>query len=313
MAYGSGIWNVPWLNENSQRNYPLSEEATLKDVTGSFKLPLSLIVDFVFPVHATFDIEPDLFHLLNVGIFGDVVTITIGYNGSPIGSVSVSTTTHEINQSYFIHGSGDFFDSIGKITVGDLTETVAAGGSYNFDVAGGRFEPTTIRPNIKGVTAMVAVTGQDRSDYLQGDIELVAGRNIEFTVVNTPGENPRIRIDAVSSTGLEEDCICGNLTEDGQCISTINGVAPDADGNIELVSADDCLEIATGSGEAQLLFRDKCSKSCCGCEELDTVVSDMNILQAEISAISGVANRLDASVSSALINLISSKTNDLPC
>lgn len=313
MPFGSGIWNVPWLNENSQRNYPLSEEATLKDVSGSFRLPLNLIVDLVWPVHATAAVETDKFHLMNISVFGDGITITLGYNGTAIGSVSVSNTTHQTHQSYFVHGIGDFFDSVGKIAVGELGDTLSAGGSYDFDLAGGRLEPTTIRPNIAGVTAMVAVTNQDRSDYLQGDVELVAGRNIEFTVTNTPGENPRIRIDAVSGAGLEEECVCSNLTQDGPCIRTINGVYPDDSGNIELVSADDCLVIEPAEAANQIQFRDQCSKSCCGCEELDTIVNDLNILQIEISTLSGVASRLDASVTTALLNLLGSKTGELPC
>lgn len=313
MPLGSGIWNVPWLNENSQRNYPLSEEATLWDTSGSFRLPLNLIVDLVWPVHATAAVETDKFHLLNISVFGDGLTITLGYNGTAIGSVSISRTTHQTHQSYFIHGIGDFFDSVGKVAVGELDATLSSGGSYDFDLAGGRLEPTVIRPNIAGVTAMVAVTNQDRSAYLQGDIELVAGRNIEFTVTNAPGENPRIRIDAVSSAGLEEECVCSNLTQDGPCIRTINGVYPDDSGNIELVSADDCLVIEAAAAANQIQFRDQCSRSCCGCEELNTIVNDLNILQVEISTLSGVAGRLDASVTTALLNLLGSKTGELPC
>ena len=32
-----GLWNIEWLNQNSQRNYPLSEEASLKDLTGTWQ------------------------------------------------------------------------------------------------------------------------------------------------------------------------------------------------------------------------------------------------------------------------------------
>jgi len=313
MPYGAGIWNVPWLNENSQRNYPLSEEATLLDTSGSLRLPLNLIVDIVWPVHASAAVETDKFHLFNVSVFGDGITITLGYDGQAIGSVSVSRTTHQTNQSYFIHGIGDFFDSVGKIAVGELGTALSAGGSYDFDIAGGRLEPTVIRPNLKGVTALVAVTDQDRSDYLQGDVEFVSGRNVEFTVTTAPGANPRIRIDAISNTDLNEACTCGNLTSTAPCIRTINGVYPDDGGNIQLVSVDDCLVIETADVPYQLHFRDQCSKSCCGCAELNVIVNDLNILNIEISTLSGVANRLDAEVTTAVLNLISSRTGELPC
>ena len=35
MAIGN-VWNIEWLNQNSQRNYPLSEEATGYDITGAY-------------------------------------------------------------------------------------------------------------------------------------------------------------------------------------------------------------------------------------------------------------------------------------
>jgi len=313
MPFGAGIWNVPWLNENTQRNYPISEEATLFDISGSFRLPLNLIVDLVWPVQATADVETDHFHIYNVSIFGDGITITLGYDGTPIGSVSVSRTTHEINQSYFISGIGDFYDSVGKIAIGELDTLLSSGGSYSFDVAGGRLEPTVIRPNLKGVTAVVIIDGQDRSDPLYGDVEFAAGRNMEFTVSTVPGGNPRIRFDAVESADLTDDCECSNLTSDAPCIRSINGVTPDGSGNIELVSVDDCLVIEPGASGNQLQFKDQCSKSCCGCEKLNTVVEDLNLLTIEVSTLTGVADRLDASVSSAFINLMASRTGELPC
>ncbi|HDL85040.1 MAG TPA: hypothetical protein ENH11_01705 [Candidatus Acetothermia bacterium] len=313
MPFGAGIWNVQWLNANSQRNYPLSEEATLVDTSGSFHLPLSLIVDLVWPVHATAAVESDKFHLYNVSVFGEGITLTFGYDGTPIGSVSVSQTTHIINQSYFISGIGDFYDSVGKITIGDLTGILSTGGSYNFNVAGGRLEPTVIRPNLKGVTAIIVINGQERSEPLFGDVELAQGRNIEFTVTDVPGGNPRIRIDATATDDLNEDCACGNLTSDAPAIRTVNGVYPDDTGNIELVSADDCLLIEADGSANIVKFTDQCSKSCCGCDELNAVVTDLNLLNVEISTLSGVSSRLEVAVSAALTNLLASRTGELPC
>ena len=88
---------------------------------------------------------------------------------------------------------------------------------------------------------------------------------------------------------------------------------PDDGGNIELVSVDDCLTIEPDGGAYLIRFKDQCSKSCCGCEELNTVVNDLNLLNVEVSTLSGVASRLDAEVSAALMNLLASRTGELPC
>jgi len=310
MAYGSGIWNVQWLNENSQRNYPLSEEATLWDVTESFKIPLKFIVDMVMPVQATTDINADKFHILNISVFGDGVTVTLGYDGTAIGSASIAASTHEINQAYFIPGVGDFYDSIGKITVGDISSLISTGGSYDFDIAGGRLEPTVIRPNLKGVNSIVVINGQEESENLLGDIELASGRNMQFTVSQPAGGNPRIRMDVIGSSNFNEECVCDDTHAGGSPIKTINGISPDSAGNFTLTSADECLLIE--AADTGLLLTDQCSKSCCGCEELDTVVTDLNLLDGEINSLSGIISRLDAQVATALTNLLASKTNDKP-
>jgi hypothetical protein len=309
--FGAGIWNVEWLNANSQRNYPISEEATLKDTTGTFTIPLDFIVDIVWPVQASASINADKFHISNISVFGNGVTLTIAYDGTAIGSVSIANSTHQTNQSYFISGTGNFYDSVGKVTIGSISKLITSGGSYNFDIAGGRLEPTVIRPNLKGVSSMLVVNGTETSQNLIGDVEFESGRNIQFTVTQPSGGNPRIRIDATGTAAGQTECDCGNEAANGTPIKTINGVPPDEFGNIQLVSDDECMLI-DNTGEATILFTDQCSKSCCGCAELDAIVNDLNLLDAEVNTMDGILSRLDAQVATAITNLLSSKTNEKP-
>ena len=306
----SAIWNIEWLNQNSQRNYPLSEEASLLDTSGSFSLPLDLVVDLVWPVHATATIEPDKFHIYNLSIFGNGISLTLGYDGTPIGTVSVSADTHARNQSYFISGTGDFHDSVGKITIGELTNTMAAAGSYSFNLSGARLEPTVIRPDLRGVTGFVLVNGSDRSELLTGDVEFIAGRNFRLTPVINPGENSQIRFDAISGEGLNENCNCDNIPDIGEPIRTINGVGPDENGNFTLQGSD-CMQIqASGTG---LSIEDVCSNPCCGCDELRPIVNTINQLNDQVSTLGAFTARMEAEVAAALLNLLASKTGELPC
>jgi len=314
---GSGIWNIEWLNQNAQRGYPLSEEATRRDVSGTFVLPTDLIVDLVWPVQAASTIQTDRFYVSSVAVFGTGITISLGYwpdtaiEGTAIGSVSVATATHQRNQSYFISGIGDFFDSIGKITIGDLANTLQTGGLFQFDLEGGRIEPTVVRPNLRGVSALILVNGQDRSDPIVGDVELVAGRNIRLVQNPNPGGNPQIRIDAISGAGLNQECLCTDTQPDvAGPIRTINGIAPDQDGNFILLG-DDCIELAGIT--AGISMKDRCSQACCGCEELAKIVADLETMMNQVSTMDGLTKRLDASVQSAITNLLASKTGELPC
>jgi hypothetical protein len=311
------IWNIEWLNQNAQRSYPLSEEATRRDESNTFVLPNDLIVDLVWPVQASASVQTDRFYISNIAVFGTGITISLGYwpvgalEGAVIGSVSVATSAHQRNQSYFISGIGDFFDSIGKITIGDLTNTLLTGGLFTFDLAGGRIEPTVVRPNLRGVSALILVNGQDRSDPIVGDVELVAGRNVRLVQNPNPGGNPQIRIDAISGAGLNQECLCSDTQPDvAGPIRTINGIAPDQNGNF-LLQGDDCIELTAVA--AGLHMKDRCSKACCGCNELEKIVQDLEQMMNQVSTMDGLTKRLDSTVQSALNNLLASKTSDLPC
>lgn len=305
-----GNWNIEWLNQNSQRNYPLSEEASLRDTTDSFSIPLDLIVDLVWPVHADASVETDKFQVYSIAIFGNGISITVGYDGVAIGSMSVSSITHTRNQSYFISGAGDFHDSVGKITIGSLENAMSAAGAYYFDLTGARLEPTVVRPDLRGVTGFVLVNGEDRSELLTGDVELIAGRNCRITPISNPGGNPQIRIDAISGEGLNEECECDNLPENARAIQTINGIEPDENGNFNLLGSD-CMRIEEMANGVRII--DVCSEACCGCEELEPIVQVLQQMETQITTLENFTARLNAEVSSALVNLIASKTGELPC
>lgn len=308
------VWNVEWLNQNAQRNYPIAEGASMKDVTGTFELPADFIVDLVWPVQASANVQAGNFYVHTVTVFGEGVTITLGYQGlssSTVGSVSVASGTHTQNQSYFINGVGDFFDSIGKITIGSLENISSSSGLYRFDLAGARLESTVVRPNLRGVSSIVLVNGSDTSDPLSGDIELIAGQNIRLTPIDDGLGNPQIRIDAIQGEGLNQGCDCsGELPASGEPIRTINGIAPDANGNFNL-QGDDCLNLA--AIENGLQITDSCSQACCGCTELEKIVEDLEKLRDQVNTLDKLMNRLDTSVNTAMVNLIASKTSNLTC
>ena len=78
---------VGWLNNNALRNFPLADDASEYDITESYSLPKDLIVDFIFPVVATAEYQPDKFHVMEVAVFGGGVVIKLGYGGVASGSV----------------------------------------------------------------------------------------------------------------------------------------------------------------------------------------------------------------------------------
>jgi len=301
-------WDVAWLNQNEQRNYPLSDTATRLDTSQSFTLPTDVLLDFVWPVQNTSGVDPSLFHVFSVQAYENAVSIAIGYDGVIAGSVSIPRT-HVYGQSYYVNGTDQFADSTGILAIGDISEVLA--GFYEFDVSGGSLSPVTIRPSLKGVSGVRVVQGSLQSDLLTGDIELTAGSNVQFSVTSTD-DGYSVRIDAIADSQLEEACDCTTLAPTGDPIYTINNVIPIA-GNIDLIPGNDCVEITPYADRGYIEITNTCATSCCGCEELEVVVDDLNTLNVEVQTLLGVANRVDAQVTAMSFNLLASKLGDSPC
>ena len=73
-----GNWNVEWLNLNSQRRYPLAEEATGIDLTDTFNLPNDFLVEMNFPTNAEIAASPTTFFIKHLSAYAGGFAITIG-------------------------------------------------------------------------------------------------------------------------------------------------------------------------------------------------------------------------------------------
>ena len=295
------IVNSEWLATNAMRHYPLSEEATTRDDTDSFSIPDNFFVDMVIPVHATLNLDPSKFHVIQLAVFGTGVNVAIGYDGTVMGTVSVPLAGFTRNSVFFIQGIGDFTDVLGKCVIGALDTILPFGGVYDFSVAGGRIEASVIVPDIRGLTGLRIWQDDAYSELIQGDVVFEAGENVRMGVVTT-GTVSVLTISAIDGEGTIADCECDLDVADRPAIKTINDVQPDENGNIEL-TGDDCLEINPAPGEAPadiqphtVALTDTCSKPCCGCSELETLVADQLRIKDEIYTLLGVATRVEAAI-----------------
>lgn len=310
-----GHWNVQWLNQNAQRSYPLADWATKRDTSGSITIPNSLIVALYFPVHAGLNVEAHRFFIKSLAVYPTGFTVGIGYNDgttSPplVAAVSIPRSTHTENRSYALPGSDDFDDSIGKIAIGNLDDAdQLPPGQYDFDYAGGALDSDAIRPMIRGVSSLTVVRGMERSPRLYGDIELVAGTNMRITAAGVYGGSPQITFSAIQGEGLNQECVCDE-EQTGPPVRTINGVPPTPDGNFRFVG-DDCVGIDPISNGLQL--NDLCSKPCCGCEELQALVGQINRFADGVVTLQNFANALGAEVTQFHQVVLGSRLSDQGC
>jgi len=297
-----------WLNENSNRKYPFFDEASLVDASGTMTIPNDLIVDLIFPVHAlSYDVT--LFHVQQITVFNSGVIITIGYNGTAIATRTITDAEHTPYATYYIEGRGDFADSVGRISIGNLANIKKYGGAYTFSTANARLLPTVMRPSLRGVTSVRVVNADGEfSDYLQGDIELIPGANIQFEVIS--GSPNKIKISAVSNPDFEVGCNCPDASP-APCIKTINNVPPDNAGNFTLAD-EGCLTIEAITNGLKLT--DTCAEPCCGCAETDVLRQELNRLGAQSATQRAQAEALLGTVQQLRDVILTSKIGTIvPC
>ena len=299
-------WNVEWLNQNAARAYPFKEDASLADTLGAIRVPNTMLVDLVLvvpPVAATATLHMSA---LVVSSSGLILTLA-GVDGAAVASVSLDFAAHTVNQAYPLSGTGDYQDARGSAVFGDLADLRAQApeGVYAFTPETATLECRASRPDLRAVRALRAIsTNGPISDDLYGIVELIAGENILLTYVPPSGAVPAgIRIDAVPT---QSACDCeADQVQRPAPLRTINGVAADANGNIQLLP-EDCMSIST-SAAATLKFSDKCSKPCCGCSELQQLQALIDTLQLSVDTLQtvndGTRGQLDNFKSTVLAGL----------
>jgi hypothetical protein len=285
--YGK-LLNQDWLDLNASRAYPLNDGAGETDITGTFKLPRELIVDFVFPVDVSLALDPAGFYISAIAIYGNGLTLTFAHiDGGTFASVSLSSVSHVPDTNYAMTGIGLFAGMNGRVTIGQLTETLKSGGKFTFALSATRLLPTLLPPDIAGVRSITALNGASSTSKLMGDVIISAGRNCRIGIY--PGSST-LRIDALNADDFNADC--GNSAILGPPIRTINSVPPDVNGNFQFIPTGTCMQITSG-GAATLSFKDACSEPCCGTPELEELQTDLNNLNADALAIKGILEAVE--------------------
>lgn len=308
-------WNLEFLNHNAQRSYPLTDDSSKQDTTGSFTIPDDFLVGMDIPVSPAMDMETGRFLIRQIGLFASGIQIIVAYdNGSnliDVGTALIPATGVPRNTVVALGGIEPFDDIIGKVVVGRLdTIREQPTGLFNFTIDDARIELQVVRPMIRAISSMkVANASGAVSERLYGDIELVAGSNIQLSTVATATET-KIIISALDGEGTIEDCICEGEAADAPCIKTINGIGPTTDGNFNFVG-DDCITF-TGIQNG-LKVTDSCCAPCCGCEELEAITRDLERFNAQRGALELFVNNLAAETATFGTTVLGARLGDRRC
>lgn len=308
-----GNWNLQWLNHNSQRSYPLTERAGKLDTTGTIRIPDSFIVGLYLPISSTTVTAPSNFFIRSLLIaptgFNIVIAYTDGEDVIDVAVTNIPRAGHTPNRAYAIGGVDAFADTIGQIVLGTLTEIDALPqGLYSFNAGDTEIEPDAIRPNLRGVSRLQISNNNQLSDYIYGDVVLVAGTNIRIDVDTREDGKTEITFKAIAGENFNQDCAC-DIPDEAECIRCINGVCSE-DGTFRF-SYDECVEIQPTSNG--LAFSDTCAAPCCGCAELDAITAQINRFGDGVATLQNFVTRLGSEVTQMSLVVLSSKLGDAGC
>lgn len=289
-----------YLNANSVRAFPLSEAASRTDVLGAIKIPDSLIV--AASINATPDYADGNFYVSRLGSFPGTVELTISYASSSEDSREICRVSigrdHVINTNYGIVGQGEDSAITGSITIGDIQETnEAISGFFSFLPEATPFEVSAIFLSLPAVRYIEIYSGRSLVGRYNSVLRIRAGQNIR---IEHEGDDV-IRIDAVGNLNLSEEDQCDTVIKLGPPIRSINGIPPDADGNFT-IDGSECINIDGTSNGIQV--RDTCSKSCCGCDELQSLVAGLKELQAQLGVVRGNIDSVRSTQTEMISNLV---------
>ncbi len=288
-----GLWNVNWLNQNSQRAYPFVDFATkVSNESPEVVIPDDFLLALRLSVHTGHDVRVENFFLKSIVVSGAGCTVTFGYNdgGSypdvAVAAVSAGDGVVDCRMS----GIGSFSDTVGYCAFdGNSPVFTDWIGFYTFLPSSTPIEPDCIVPMLRSVTSLRVNDGNMLSDKYFGDITLVAGANVSISTAPT-STGATITINAISTDGFVDDCTC-DIHEEDQCVTSIGGVTPDSEGNVNL-AGNGC--VAVSGGGNTLTIRDTCATPDCGCDELEVLAATVREMEDGITTLNTFIENLYA-------------------
>lgn len=250
--------NLDFLNLNSVRSFPIKEGLSCLSTDSAFLIPDQFILDFTISANANVESR---FFVSRIQNTPEIILVEISdEEGIIAGLFTITVSTHQMYQSYYMAPTEEYVNAMGKIVIGTLSEVqLKPTGSFSFVLAATEFEMRCVTPSIANINRFRFIDEIGDLHTLTGDVILVARNNLAFRL---DADTNTVILDAGDGLGLNKDC-----GEVAPCIKTIQGISPDEDGNFTFIGSDcaDFQELDTPPG---LLLKETCCKPCMGCDEI---------------------------------------------
>lgn len=315
-----------WLNANSLRNYPLSQIATAEASDSSFTIPDNLFLDmklsipFLTAPETVSAINPSKFYISSIKVYpqGFIFFIGCDLNAQIAVSEPISFSSFSEYDTVAIRGlfkpvatngqSFDFSQVYGFAVIGNVDALKSMTGDIPFNLQSSRLESSVITYGPRRISGLKVYSDESTSSLLSGQVILASGSNHRMALTNDNGIHT-VTMNAIRGDDNEETCPCNDI-ELGPCIRKINDVGPDENGNIDILDGD-CIQIASSGGT--LTITDTCAQPCCGCEELNMLVTDVTSLTSQLTLLQSKIELLNNSISTLQDTCLASRVSAVGC
>jgi hypothetical protein len=282
--------NLDYLNLNSLRNYPIKDGCSRVSNDGLFTIPNTLIVDIALcaPGNDTLSLYISRITCSSSNLMIEIFADTVGV----FGKFNITLPSTDYNTDYVMQAGEAFPSATGMITIG-TTEDLSGlpFGDFIFSSTSTPLLMKVYSPTNTGLSWINFTDNKGNTNTVTGYVKMQGNSNIQFRNVSDV-----IYMDAGENIGLNKTC-----TTPPNPILTINGIAPDSNGNFTLIP-DLCVTIEPA--QYGLVITDSCGKPCVGCTEISTLTDHLNSLESSVLEIKNFTENLQAAINQAttLIN-----------
>ena len=223
-----------WLEQNVNKSYPF-DTATI---------PTGLFTDMLLQVVGA---PTGNVYVSNITAHDDKMAVYLAV-GDKVGTVSMTeaiiipkSSDNFQTTTFYCHSADNRIVSDGEITTGMADVLNNFNGSVDFDYDGGKVYDGCVIHADNIIHRLIV-----DNTVIPGDVELVAGDGIIITPEITETGSARIHIDVASYDLITEnmnitsdrDLLLSIISTEGRPVTSINGVRPNMNGNIDLYSVD---------------------------------------------------------------------------
>lgn len=289
------FWNSQWLNQNTQRAYPLQYGQSATDLTAVLTIPDNLLADMnvygtVASLQAVSTTAPTEFYIRQVQILATSITLIIASNIGDIAIAAIPSNAPDYS-THTLSGATGSRANAGFITIGSLADfSIQLPGVYNFSNTATRLEMSAVRYELgRSIVTRVAQHGKVERTLI-GSYTLNAGSNIKFVSAANG-----LEISAVNVDDLQP--VCNPVTDFWRYqtpVKLINGVpARNSDGQFFML-ADACTDLEAVTNGIRL--NNKCGTPCCSDSELDSLTDEIDTVVNAFTALETLVQSLETTL-----------------